>query len=175
MGALALIKRADALRAELHYRPGTASEQETAAQLDKAQASYAEAFSKAEASGSAPLMVAAKFGLGLCEEERGNFEQARQIYTDISKNASFEGTTAAIAAQQRLGTMVDYQQKIVFRKFPKPIPAEPAQQPIELVSETAADNNVQGEISEAEFKPTAENDTDMNTWFEMLEGAWKKE
>jgi len=34
--SLALIKRAEALRAELHYRPGTIEQQEIVAQMDKA-------------------------------------------------------------------------------------------------------------------------------------------
>ena len=56
----------------------------------------------------------AKLGLGLCEEEFGNFEKAGQIYRDIAASPDFEGTTAADQAKHRLDTMADYQRKVVF-------------------------------------------------------------
>ena len=130
MAALALIKRAEALRTELHYRLGTVDELNATAQINQAKASYTEAIEKSSANPS--LMAMAKLGLGLCEEELGNFSQAEQIYSDITANASLEGTTAAAAAKLRLDTMADYQRKVVFKAPPKPIPIELMQPQIEL-------------------------------------------
>ena len=140
VAALALIKRAEAIRAELHYRLGTVSKQEIAAQIDKAEASYAEAFTKASTNPS--LRAAAKLGVGLCEEERGEFVTAENIYRYITTNPDFEGTVAAAAAKQRLETMADYQQKVVLKTSPKPAPTEPIQPQIKL---KAPDTNLPGQ------------------------------
>jgi tetratricopeptide (TPR) repeat protein len=116
MAALAMIKRAEALRAELHY--GTVDEPYLIEQTTKAKASYAEALEKCSANPS--LAAAATFGLGLCEEELGNFEEAKQIYREVAENPDFDGTTAKAAAKQRLDTMDDYTQKLVFKQAPAP-------------------------------------------------------
>jgi len=116
MAALALIKRAEALRAELHY--GNVEEDYLINQTNLAKASYAEALERCSANPS--LAATAKFGMGLCEEELGNFEQAKAIYQEIAGNADYEYTLAAVRAKRRLETMADYQQKIVFKPAPKP-------------------------------------------------------
>lgn len=118
MSALALIKHAEALRTALHYRQGTVSRAELEVTINRAKAGYGEALEKALANPS--LMATAKFGLGLCEEELGNFEKAEQIYGGLATNTDFEGTTAVAQAKQRLKTMTDYQGKIVFKASPKP-------------------------------------------------------
>jgi len=159
MAALALIKRADALRTELHYRLGAASQQELATQLNKAKASYTEALSRLTGPGergtiNPSLTAAAKFGLGLCEEELDNFENARQIYRDITENAYLEGTVAADQAKNRLNTMADYQRKIVFRQLPKPAPTKPIQPPTELQpgTEPAPDINIGTEMPQLDLQ-----------------------
>ncbi|MBN2594983.1 MAG: hypothetical protein JXA81_15870 [Sedimentisphaerales bacterium] len=116
MAALALIKRAEALRAELHY--GNVEEEYLINQTNLAKASYTEALDKCPKNPS--LAASAKFGLGLCEEELGNFEQAKAIYQDIAGNPDFENTLAQIRAKRRLETMADFQQKIAFKPAPKP-------------------------------------------------------
>jgi len=131
LAALALIKEAETLRMELHYRFGSISSQDIAAQINRAKDSYTKALEKSPTNPS--LAAAAKLGLGLCEEELGNFEQARQIYSEITANADFEGTVAAAQAKQRLLTMADYQQKVVFKSSPKQ-PAESIQPEIKLES-----------------------------------------
>ncbi len=114
--ALALIKRGDALRTELHYRLGDISTEEIAKQLDKAQASYNEAFIKAK--GNRTLLAAAKFGQGICEEERSNFDEAKQIYSQLAEASDFEGTIAAAQAKYRLSTMDNYREILVFKQSP---------------------------------------------------------
>jgi len=142
MAAFALIKQAETLRMELHYRPGTASKQDATAQINRAKASYTEAIGKSSSNPS--LMAAAEFGLGLCEEEIGNFDQAGRIYSAIIENPDFECTTATVQAKQRLNTIADYQQKVVFKATPKPEPAETEllQPQIQL---TAPDINLPGQ------------------------------
>jgi len=138
MAAFALIKRAEALRSELHYRRGPASEQDLVVQINQAKASYAEALERAAS--NPQLAAAAKFGLGLCEEELGNFDQARQTYQDIASNPEFEGTVTKAAAKYRLDTMADYQTKVVFKPAPEPQAATvfklPAEGPREVRTRT---------------------------------------
>jgi len=117
MAAFALIKQAEALRMELHYRQGIVSEQEVAAQINQAKAGYAEALERCPTNRS--LTAMAKFGLGLCEEDLGNFEAAEQIYSAITISPDFDGTVTAVQAKLRLETMADYKQKIVFKPAPK--------------------------------------------------------
>ena len=130
MAATALIKEAETLRMELHYRFGSISSQDITAQINRAKDSYTKALEKSSTNPS--LAAAAKLGLGLCEEELGNFEQARQIYGEITANADFEGTVAAAEAKRRLLTMADYQQPVVFKPSPKRAPAEAIQPEIKL-------------------------------------------
>ena len=132
MAALAQIKRAETLRMELHYRFGSISSQDLTAQINRAKDSYTKVLEKSSTNPS--LTAAAKLGLGLCEEELGNFEQARQIYSEIIANTDFEGTIAAAQAKQRLLTMADYQQKVVLKPSPRHAPAEPIQPEIKLES-----------------------------------------
>jgi len=121
MAALALIKRAEALRTELHYRPGTVSEQDLMAQINQAKAAYTEAIqTRLKRTSNPSLMAAAEFGLGLCEEELGNFEKAQQIYQVIAENPDFEGAVAVAQAKHRLETMADYKQKVIFKPAPTP-------------------------------------------------------
>jgi len=121
MAALALIKQAEALRTELHYRPGSISEQDLTNQINEAKAAYAGAVEKSSANAS--LKATAEYGLGLCEEELSNFQEAQQIYQSIVANAGYEGTVANAAARHRLDTMEDYRQKVVFKPAPEPAAA----------------------------------------------------
>lgn len=127
MAAFALIKRAEALRSELHYRINPVPPQELTSQIEQAKSSYAQAIEMASSSPS--LLAAAKFGLGLCEEELGSFEKAGQIYREVSQDPNFGATVTAAAAKHRLETMADYKQRLAFRHAPTPI--VPPKLPIE--------------------------------------------
>jgi len=122
MAAFALIKRAEAIRIELHYRMGSVNAQEFTGRINEAKASYAEALERC--STNPTLTAMAKFGIGLCEEELGNFEGAEQIYRDITASADLQGTVAAAQAKTRLETIADYKQKITFKPAPKKPAAE---------------------------------------------------
>jgi hypothetical protein len=121
MAALALIKRGDTLRAELHLRLNEVSRDETAAQVAKAQASYQQALDRKPS--SAALVAAAKYGLGLCEEELGNFDKAAEIYREVAEKPDYAGTTPQAAAAYRLKIMDDYKTAVVF----PPAPPKPTQ------------------------------------------------
>ncbi|MDD5064621.1 MAG: hypothetical protein PHQ35_07700 [Phycisphaerae bacterium] len=131
MAALSLIKEAETRRMELHYRFGNISRQDLEAQINRAKDTYTKAIEKSSANPS--LMAMAKLGVGLCEEELGYYGQAEQIYSEITANPDFEGTIAAAQAKQRLLTMLDYQQQVVFLPAPKQ-PVEFIQPEIKLVS-----------------------------------------
>ena len=124
MAALAFIKQAEALRTELHYRLGTVTGQDVTERINRAKQIYTKAVEHSSAGPS--LMAAAKFGLGLCEEELGNFEEAEQIYHGITTNSDFKGTVAVAQAKRRLETMAEYKQKIVFKASTKPLSSKPA-------------------------------------------------
>jgi tetratricopeptide (TPR) repeat protein len=162
MAALALIKRAEALRAELHYRLGPVGSQELITQIEQAKTSYNQAieFVSAERAGAGkastcPSLVAvAKFGLGLCEEELGDFEKAAQIYRDVAENPDYQGATVSAAAKYRLETMADYKEKLsfkpapvsVFRQEEVEVPPQPLEeQPIDV--NLSAGANLPGDIN----------------------------
>jgi tetratricopeptide (TPR) repeat protein len=121
MAALALIKRAESLRAREHYRQETVNPADLRTAVEGAKVAYTKAVSMAE--NNPPLMAMARFGLGLCEEEIGKFNEAEKIYRELIENSDFEGTTAVVRAQRRLETMDDYKKRIVFK--PAPIPKQP--------------------------------------------------
>jgi hypothetical protein len=84
-----------------------------------------------KASSNPPLRAAAKFGIGLCEEELGNFDKARQIYGEIADDPDFEGTVTVEQAKLRLDTMDEYAADITFKPAPKPKPVT-LPKPIEI-------------------------------------------
>jgi len=124
LAAMAELKAAELLRAELLYRPRPLSPADKRRQLNTARRHYNAAIELSESISS--LKASARFGLGLCEEELGNFDKARTIYTEIINTEEFEGTTAAYQAKQRLTEMNHYQKRVVFQPRPEvPSPAVP--------------------------------------------------
>ena len=150
MAASAFIKYAQVLRAELHYRLEPPGKDEMSTQLNLAKNAYALALARLEAAGiddsiNPSLIASAKFGLGLCAEELGNSPEAKQIYLEITNQPSLQGTTSAVAAKQRLNTMNDYQQEVVFGKAPEIAPPaipEPAETGLDVNSQLQTPNNV---------------------------------
>jgi hypothetical protein len=137
VAALAFIKHAEAMRTELHYRQQNVTKTDLTAQMNIAKGSYNKALERLTAPGplgtiNPSLTAAAKFGLGLCEEELASFKQARQIYEDIVADPTLECTLAATQAKLRLDTMAEYQKTVVFRPPPRPRPARSAQPPVQV-------------------------------------------
>ena len=95
-------------------------------QINRAKAAYNEAVAKSVNNSS--LRALATFGLGLCEEELGNFDQAKQIYQQLTEEPTFEATVAANLAENRLKLMDEYKETVAFKEAPiKPMPEiEPA-------------------------------------------------
>jgi tetratricopeptide (TPR) repeat protein len=120
VAALALIKEAEILRTELHYRLGVVNQQDLISQITRAKDNYTKALDTyLKRSPNPELEAMAKLGLGLCEEELGNFDQAKAMYNEIAANSRFEGTSSAAAAKQRLATMDFFKQKITLPPGPK--------------------------------------------------------
>jgi len=114
IAALALIKRGELLRAELHYRPGRADMKNVLEQVSRAK----ECYIKAEKTAADPtLAAAAKFGLALCEEELGHFDRAQKFYRAIVENSDFEGTVSAAQAELRLKTLSDFRKNVDAKRF----------------------------------------------------------
>ena len=152
--ALGLIKKADTLRAELHYRKEKIQPQDLATQINEAKNAYQAAFDKSAK--NANIQGLAKFGLGLCEEELGNYDQAKEIYNQILETPAFEASIAFNMATQRIPVMDEYKTQVTFIPAPEPnLPPqtlEPAdanlpqillEKPAEQTDEPAADANQQ--------------------------------
>ncbi|OHB67781.1 MAG: hypothetical protein A2Y77_05735 [Planctomycetes bacterium RBG_13_62_9] len=135
MAALALIQRAVALRAELHYRLADVPREELTKRIAEAQASYQQALDRKPSNPA--LAAAAHFGLGLCEEEVGNFDKAAEVYRTVAQKPEYAGTAAQEAAAFRLKIMGDYETNLVF----KPAPPKPAQATVPTVQIKPADAN----------------------------------
>jgi tetratricopeptide (TPR) repeat protein len=123
---LALIKEAQILRAELQFRQGAVSQQDIVTQVNKAKNDYTEALTYLKKTPNRPLEAQARFGLGLCEEDLGNYEQAKTIYKEVTQDPVLDGTIAAAAAKYRLETMDSYINTKIALKPAPPAPAAPA-------------------------------------------------
>ena len=120
--ALALIKQGEALRAELHYNVDDLEMEVVKSQIAQAEKAYENAIDKAKGEKGAPPFIAmARFGLGLCAEEVGDFAKAREIYESIATNSELEGTVFPVQAQFRLEIMEDTRGKFVFVKAPEQV------------------------------------------------------
>jgi len=137
MSALALIKAGDAIRTELHYRAGAPSQQDITGQITKAATCYTDALTKTSQNPS--LTASAKFGLGLCAEEIGNYRQAEQIYRNITEADDFKSTVAAAQAKLRLEALADYQKKITFYT---PAEKKSVSPPVRLDEQPVGDTNL---------------------------------
>jgi tetratricopeptide (TPR) repeat protein len=158
MAALALIKKAEALRTELHYRAGAISQEDLTSQINQAKVAYTEAIQTRLNRTSDPyLMATAEFGLGLCEEELGNFDKAQQIYQDITANPDFKGVAVVAAAKHRLGTMADYRQKVIFKPAPTPPDASPLPSTTDFGQLPGVLDTVTNPIIQTPFLPSTED------------------
>jgi hypothetical protein len=155
--AMAFIKHAEALRTELHYRQGIVPKRDFAAQLNQAKTSYNEAISRLtrptpQGTINPSLTAMATLGLGLCEEELGNFDQARQIYHTLVANPYFDCTVATAQAKLRLDTMVDYRKTVAFKSPPRPTKST-----LPEIQLKPADVNLVPQMPKIEIKPVAIN------------------
>ena len=116
LSALASIKRAEAIRASLHYNGEDTEKQLVSGEIEKAKQAYKQAIAKA--SGNTVLAAKAEFGLGLCAEEVGDYDGAKEIYNKIIDNADYAATAFPRQAEARLSKFAEYQAKFVFVDAP---------------------------------------------------------
>ncbi|MCF7954982.1 MAG: hypothetical protein K9M75_04180 [Phycisphaerae bacterium] len=116
--AMALIKRGEALRAELHYASQDPDKDKIASNIELAKKAYDQALIKAK--GDATLTAMATYGLGLCEEEIGDFNKAAEIFKGIAANEDFKGTIFPAQALFRLDVMDDHKEQFTFVAAPAP-------------------------------------------------------
>ena len=122
LAALALIKRAQALRVEMHYIAKSPPREIFSHQINQAKKLYTEAISIA--ADNTTLVAMATFGTGLCAEELGDSEEAAAIYNDITTNLEFAGTIFPAEAALRMSSLDENKSKVFFaRSAPAPAPA----------------------------------------------------
>jgi tetratricopeptide (TPR) repeat protein len=118
--AIAQIKAGNTLRAELHYKPLVPEKPVIKYQVNQATQHYLEAIKLAGNDNN--IIAIAKLGLGLCQEELGNFEEAKRIYSEIASDEKFNVSPAQTTANNRLNTMANYTKAVTFLPAPpKPI------------------------------------------------------
>ena len=121
VSALLLIKQGEALRADLHYRPEEVDVEIMENRINEARQAYEKALPLAE--GNPTLLAMARFGLGLCAEELGDYIRAEEIYNGIIADAGFAATVFPAQARGRLDNMQDNRMKFEFVAAPTPEPA----------------------------------------------------
>ena len=138
MSAMAYLKRAEALRSELHYSATPINPSDLAGMITPIQESYRLAEEKATTDAS--IRAAARYGQGLCFEELKQFTDAQAQYQAIVADDSLKGTAGQAAAEYRLLVLPHYQQGLTFRPAPEPEP-EPEAESASIVPELNADAN----------------------------------
>lgn len=128
LSALAMVKQAEALRTDLHYRLTAAEPDVRKFQFQQAQKVYEEALTKAK---SDPQIAAmAQYGIGLCLEEVGDFDGAKKAYQAIIDEPRYKGTTYQERASVRVNVMSDNQRQVVLARAPIQVsPAEEIKKP----------------------------------------------
>lgn len=118
IGATALLAQADAIRSQLIFTDYQATPEETQQANQQAEELYRKVLAQYPA--DSYVAAGASLGLGLLAEERGQWQQARQIYEQIiaEKAGKLAGTTAPAAAQLRLNILEDIEMPI---EFPEPV------------------------------------------------------
>ncbi|MBL7214083.1 MAG: hypothetical protein ISS71_00225 [Phycisphaerae bacterium] len=151
LAALAYIKAAQAIRTELHLRKEIVSPEILDTQTQKAQ----EAYEKAAQMAVIPTMKAmAQFGTALCTEERGQTQQAAEIYRAIIDDAGFAATVFPKLAQQRLDSLDDNAESFTFVET---APVESEEAPSTEVMQTPEATTVEAEPAETP-PPAAETE-----------------
>jgi tetratricopeptide (TPR) repeat protein len=132
--ALIYIKAADLLRAELMFKAVEPEKPVIENQLKKASEYYNTAIKLADENKN--LVAMAKLGLGLCQEDIGNFDEAAKIYSEIATDSQYKASGAFYEAGLRLATIGDYKTPVAFAPAPpKPQVVEDANTP-ELAPES---------------------------------------
>lgn len=129
--ALAYIKAADIQRIELLYKSGTPEKAIIESQINLAMSNYNKAIDLAK--NDINITAIAKIGIALCQEELGNFDQAKAIYAELANEEKYAVSPASAQAEARLNTIDDYKNKVTF------LPALPKTESKILESELGID------------------------------------
>lgn len=114
--AFAYIKRAESLRAGLHYTSEDPESVLITGEIEKAKKAYNQAL--VLAGGNVNLAAKAQLGLGLCEEELGNYDAAEEIYNKLIDNADYSVTVFPRQAKSRIENFAEYKIDYVFVEAP---------------------------------------------------------
>jgi tetratricopeptide (TPR) repeat protein len=121
LSALAMIKRAEALRTELHYRSSIAEPDVRKNQLEQAAKIYEQAMEKAK--GQPAIAAMAEYGIALCLEDMRNFAEAEKLYNKIAASVEYQSSSFPVRAELRLKTLEDKKEKVLFvQTEPQPMP-----------------------------------------------------
>ncbi len=115
VAALARIKAAQALRAELHFRADVVDVEQAHTRVGQAQEAYKKA---ADTATNATLKAMAQFGLGLCAEELGQRDEAAAIYKAIIDTPAYAATVFPAQAQHRLDGLDENLSTVTFAPAP---------------------------------------------------------
>lgn len=114
LAAMALIKRGNALRADLHFADEVTDEL-ISTRVSDARTAYEKAAELAEMPAVKGL---AQLGLGLCAEETREFDKAREVYQNILDDKAYESTVVPVEAQRRLDALADNSIEVIFAPAP---------------------------------------------------------
>jgi len=156
LSALAMIKRAETLRAELHYRPKVAEPDVRKYQLEQARSIYEQAREKAK--GEPDIAAMAEYGIALCLEDTGDFEGAQKLYEKIADSAEYQGSSFAARAKFRAKTLSDHKEKVFFAHVEKP----EIEQPVGQQNRQQISGPLKLEAPLTETDVTSQKDLDFN-------------
>ena len=115
LAAMALIKEAELLRAELHFSKEVNADM-ISENMSKARTACEQALEKTQLP---TIRGMAELNLGLCDEEAGQYDNARQAYEKIIQNPDYAANGIAEQAQRRLEALADNSVKVTFVKGPE--------------------------------------------------------
>ncbi len=112
MAALAYLKQAEMLREQIQFEAGQPTIDAITDRIETAKAAYEMALENGKA--SITLMSLAKYGLGLCAEELGQFDEAGNLYKALIADDAYKGTIGQVSATNRIEAMGNFNSTITF-------------------------------------------------------------
>jgi len=149
VGMMAMLQEAQAIWSQMFFSARPLSDEEKENLCAQAEKVYQQLQSKYARQ---PVAVAsAQIGLGLIAENRGQWDQAGQIYQKIIADDTLTGTVFPRQAQSRLDIIDDIKRPVIFSQEP---PAKPTEEP-------AAQPGTSAEATEpAPVQPTTADKTE---------------
>ena len=112
MAAMAYLKQAEMLREQIHFEHGQPTEESINDRIETAKAAYNMALENGKANKT--LLSVAQYGLGLCAEEQGQFEEAASIYQALISDDVFSGTIGRTSAMHRIESIAHFRSVVTF-------------------------------------------------------------